>query len=389
MTCKDEGLLQAYIDGELARNERKEMAMHIEQCSDCQSKLNQMKESEDWIRIVMEESFSHPSQPVRIDPEDAWARFQQRLADDGEYEKPEKNKGITPMKRGWDHMKKSTKRWISGVAAAGVLLGAFSIPQVQAAASEWLSVFRLSQVEYVKVTEQDLQKTQDWLDNQQVGSLDLKGLGKVRTEGNKKDQIQSFDNYSQAEKAGHSLPKLPKGYESEEVAVHLPYTIHFQLNTKNINKLMKTMETGVQLDENLNGKSFNVTIPKYVALRLTDKDSSDSIEYMEGDAPEIKVEKGVDVDQLRKTLLSLPFVPENIKTQLMAMDWQKTLPIPVFEEQGKKVREVNIDGEKGIIQKDGWMSTLLWQKDGKIRVLSIYDKKATKDQLIQLAQQFN
>ncbi|MFC7440210.1 anti-sigma factor [Laceyella putida] len=388
MVCKDQAQLQAYLDGELTRNERKQMALHLEQCPECQALLTEMKELEDWTRINIRESFPHTDSSLVIDGDEAWSRFTGRLeTSESQMKQPILIQKQSAKNGRWKHMKKSTKRWISGVAAAGAVLGSLSIPQVQAAASELLSVFRVDQVEFVKLTEKDLESVERFLESKNVGSLDLKGMGKIRIEGDQKEEgVRHFDSYEQAVKSGEALPKIPADAKAVgEVTVQESRTIHFQLDTDKVNKLLHQLNSGVKLDDKLNGKTFSVEVPKQLDLNLiSDKGE---FQYSITNIPQIQVEKDVDIIKLRQTILSLPFIPENIKSQLVDInDWQHTLPIPVYGERDK-VREVQINGVKGIVVQGpttGW-ETLIWQKDGKIHSLTNYSDQVKMDQLIEMA----
>ncbi|MDR6225597.1 anti-sigma factor family protein [Desmospora profundinema] len=386
MICNDQGRLQAYLDGELTRSERKQLALHIEQCPECQALLQETKEMEDWVHVAITESLPDPDRSLEIDGDQAWQRFQNLSKRDGRTEAPSEDS----MKWSWKKMKKTQKRWISGIAAAGILAASLTVPQVQAAASELLSVFRMDKVEFVKLTQGDLEEMSNFLENKETGSLDLKGLGKVWTEGEEEESIHHFDNPEKAVKAGHSLPEVPDGYQAvREVTVETPFTVHFRLDTEKINKLLKQLEADVELDKKLNNKTFAVEMPRSVFMNLKNEKSSSEIEYTVAETPQIEVEKEEDVDEIRKAVLSLPFIPENIKTQLLDIeDWKQTLPVPVFEDEGD-VREVSINGAKGVIQEGEWWASLVWQKDGKIHNLSIYGEDVNSKELIQLAKKLN
>ncbi|UWE04271.1 anti-sigma factor family protein [Laceyella sacchari] len=391
MKCLDEGRLQAYLDGEVSRKERKEIAVHLEHCRQCQTLLKEMKTLDDWVRLRLEGSFALPSQPLTIQTDQAWERFNRHLQE-SEAKKPLPHTTQThkKMKWGWKNMKQGTKRWISGIAAAGIIVGSFSIPQVQAAASEFLSIFRVKQVEFVKVTEDDLSQMANWLDERKAGTLDLKGLGKVWTNAGdaKQGQNQTYQTAEQAMKVGHAVPSLPKGYTVIEVNVQQPVTVNLKLNTDAVNKMLRQLQTGVSLDAKLNGKVFALDVPKQVQMQIKDERGA-YIEFAEINPVNLRADKGVDLAELRKALLSLPFLPENIKKQLIDInDFDSTLPVPVFD-RGGKIKEVKINGANGMVQSDQMGSSVFWEKDGKLRVLTNYQTNGDSQQLVRLAQQMN
>ncbi|TCP69208.1 anti-sigma factor family protein [Baia soyae] len=387
MVCKDEMLMQAYLDGELTRDERKQIALHIEKCPECLARMNEMKDLEDWARIHITDSFPRVDEALSIDVDRAWVGVSEQI----EIEEKQMRQPIQiqekSVKGRWTNMKRNTKRWISGVAAAAVVIGGFSIPQVQAAASDLLSVFRVNKVEMVKLTEKDLQDMESFLQNKELGNLDLKGMGKIWTEGEqKKDRDRQYDTYEQAVKKGESLPKKPEGYEVEHINVTDPMKVNFQLNTEKVNKVLKQLGAKVDLESKLNGKTFSVEVPKTTEMTL--KAKNHDFRYMVASTPQLTVDKDVDVAKLRDSILSLPFIPTDLKKQLMAIqDWQNTLPIPVVEGMGKTT-EVQVNGTKGLMMKEErGAAVLLWQKDGKIHTLSVYQNGS--DQLIELAKKLD
>ncbi|SDY13449.1 anti-sigma factor [Thermoactinomyces sp. DSM 45892] len=387
MVCKDEMLMQSYLDGELTRDERKQIALHIEKCPECLAWMNEMKDLEDWTRIHITDSFPQIDEALDIDVDRAWAHVSEQI----EIQEKQMRQPIQMQEKSvrgrWRDMKKNTKRWISGVAAAAVVIGGFSIPQVQAAASELLSAFRVDKVELVKLTEKDLQQMEAFLQNKELGNLDLKGMGKIWTEGEKKkDRHREYDTYEQAVKKEDSLPKKPEGYTVSNINVTDPMKVNFQLNTEKVNKVLKQLDGKVDLENKLNGKTFSIEVPKTTMLTL--RNTNHDFHYMVASTPQLKVDKDVDVAKLRDSILSLPFIPTELKRQLMAIqDWQSTLPIPVVEGMGK-VSEVQVNGVKGtMMEEEDGAAVLLWQRDGKIHTLSVYQNGA--DRLIELAKKLD
>lgn len=377
MSCKDFGEYQAFIDGELSRGQRKQLAQHLKICKECQDAISNMKELDDWIGLNLEGSFSDENTPLEINHQEAWKRFNVQLHEVELQSAKEVN-----MKRWrWSMMNQSTKRWIASIASTAVIIGALCIPQVQTVASEFLSIFRLNKVEFVQLTAEDLSKIKDAIQNKTGERINLKELGKMSVKAEGKGR--SFSTLKQANKAGVILPVLPHKYKLEDqIYVNSSFNVSFQLKTEKVNKLLQQMKSSVTIDQSVNNKVFAVHIPEQVSFTFKDKASTFSFTEME--VPEIRVEKGTDVNELRKVVLSLPFIPNNIKTQLVDLnDWQHTLVIPVLQEK-KKAREVKVNGAKGIIQESEYNSTIMWQKDGKLRTL--WSDKININKLIQIAE---
>jgi hypothetical protein len=391
MRCPDIGFIQSYVDGEVSRDMRKAFATHLEHCSDCRTSLEQSKKLEQWAEMAIQEAFTEPKlSHLSIDADAAWERFEQRLQ--------HRHEPVKTKRKGWINMKKPYKKLLAGTAAAAVLLGSLAIPQVQVAASNFLSIFRMDKVEMIKLTQSDLQEIERWLAENEEGMKEIKGIGKIWVEKQNKDRgTRAFEKIEDAIKAGYALPAIPEGYKAENISVSPSFTLHVQLDTKKANALLHQLKANVQFDEKLNNKPFALTVPEAVRMEFVPANAdvkkahpSARISYTESGAPQMQVPEDVDLNQLRETVLSLPFIPQNVKQQLASIqDWQRTLPIPYITDGKHQTREVTVQGAKGIVYEAENQTFLIWQKDGKLRYMDAYDSKSEKhtDALISLANQ--
>lgn len=390
MKCPNEGFLQSYLDGEIDREARKAFASHLQHCTACRSQMEEMKKLDQWTELALQEALPQPSaHDSYIDTEAAWQRFKKRI---------QPHSTITTKKREGKPMKKPYKKIISGAAAAAIVLGSFTIPQVQAAASNLLSIFRVNQVEMVKLTESDIREIENWMADGENGIKEIKGIGKVWIdEKDTNEQTQRyFDNAEEAKKAGLAIPSAPNGYQFEGVNISPTFKIHAQLDTEKANALLKQVKAKTFFDEKLNNKPFAIAVPEtknyhFISGDKTRKNEQASqLNYGIVGAPEIQVPENVNMDELRNTLLSLPFIPENVKQQLAGIkDWQRTLPIPYVEDSENQMRPVTVQGVKGFAYETERQAFLIWQKEDKIHHLEVYDdkKETSVDALIALANQ--
>ncbi|WP_139488887.1 zf-HC2 domain-containing protein [Brevibacillus dissolubilis] len=389
MTCQEIGFVQAYMDGELSRDERKEFARHLERCPSCQKLVGELDQLEKWTQMAIKESRYDQPSAQEIDTKAAWERFQASLAH------THKGSGAAyetdqHMNRSWNTMKKTYKNWIVGTSAAAVLFGAFSIPQVQAVASDVLSIFRVNQVEFIKLTESDMHDIASWFDNNAAGEQEIKGIGKIWTKEAKNREPQFFDTAEQAKKAGYTLPAVPAGYQGRSFSISQAFTVYAQLDTEKANKLLRQLKADTQFDDKLNGKEFSLTVPQSIGMMLTKADQAPTthISYDVINAPEIQAPKDVDLNSLRDTVLSLPFIPENVKRQLGDIeDWKHTLPIPYMEGNGDHLKEIKINGTQAILYQNEHDASLVWQKDGKLHKLHMNGQSINTNQLIEIAKE--
>lgn len=387
MTCRDDGFIQAYIDGECSGEKARVFAEHLLQCDDCQQRFEKLLELESWTSAAVRESTSASLQSLPVDTEAAWRTFQQKLQGSESHAVPSwANHRSDQTKRSWRNMNKTGKRWVAGASAAAILLGTLAFPQVQAAANQLLSIFRMDKVEFVKLTQEDFQEVERWLQSGEAGEFELKGLGKLWIDEGAKREPQSYDSVEKAVKAGHQVPKLPEGVRVNHIEAMSRFTLNLELNTEKANKLLAQLKVDTRFDDQLNGKQFSLEVPN--ALRIEMADGDTYFNYNVVEAPKLTAPEGVDVGELRSTILALPFIPENVKQQLIDIDdWQHTLPMPFLADGKTKAKEIQLHGSKGLIIEDEYSTSVVWQRDGHIHMLNGHGAKP--EQVLSIAKQLN
>ncbi|MEH7237761.1 hypothetical protein [Bacillus sp. JJ1562] len=282
-------------------------------------------------------------------------------------------------------MKSKTKQLlISGVAAAAIF-SSLAIPQVRVEANQFLSLFRVNEFEMVKLTQSDIREIENWVSENKEGTLDLMGIGKLEM-SETSGEPTFYETYESAVEAGYPVPKLGE-FDIERVRVTPASTITFTLNVEKTNQLLTQLGSEHQFEALLNEKPFSVSI--FEAIQTEYKLNDQSISYRHTKSPEIKVPEGVSIEQLRATLLSLPFIPENVKSQLAGIDnIETTLPIPLVETEGSIMTEVRVGNAPGFVIESENDSYMVWKENGDIQMLFATGKK-TADEFIQLSKQIN
>ncbi|WP_028401617.1 anti-sigma factor family protein [Ectobacillus panaciterrae] len=390
MKCQDIGFIQAYLDGELNRDERKKFIQHLDQCKECQEMLAEASKLNQWEKVTLDDEFTGFSQELPINVEKAWQTFEQNLQKET---MQETNSKESEKKGRWHNMKKSSKRWIAATAAAAVVSISLTVPQVRAGANDFLSIFRVNDVQFVKLTESDLQDIQGWISQLNEGEKEIKGIGKVNIKDNENNKPAHFPSEQQAKEAGYEVPKAPNGYHVANVDVRPSFTIQFEIDTEKANKLLKQLQSKAQFENALNGKPFSIMFPKSVATfyNVTGEENQTSISfsYNVTKAPEISVPADVNMDKLRETVLELPILPENVKTQLAGIqDWKRTLPIPYIGTKNAKASETTVQGVKAFAYDTDHELILIWKKDDKVHIMEGYQnagKHVNLDDFIKLA----
>ncbi|NTU22715.1 zf-HC2 domain-containing protein [Brevibacillus sp. HB1.2] len=389
MKCADTGFIQAFLDGECSSKESEQFLLHLDYCETCRTQLDELSALDSWTREKMEHAFSETSD-VKVNTEAAWQRFSQSIekTPDTYAQDRQMITNRATIRRSWNQMNKQTKRWVTGASAAAVLAVSLSFPQVQAAANDFLSIFRMDKVEFVKVTQEDLRELEQWIANGNVGEMELNGIGKIWIDENDQEKLEQrsyyYNNKESAEKAGVKLPQLPQDVTVDSVNVNSPYTMHMEIDADRANKLLGQLQVEARFDEKLSGKRFSLKIPQMQNVWMTA--GKESYGYSVVDAPELTAPEGVDLAQLRETLLALPFIPDQVKKQMISIeDWQHTLPVPYMADGESKMKEVKVNGQNGMLITGEYNTHLMWQQDGQIHMLEGSEKNA--DRLLDFAKQ--
>ncbi|OUQ88271.1 hypothetical protein B5G50_11625 [Brevibacillus brevis] len=389
MKCADTGFIQAFLDGECSSKESKQFLLHLEYCETCRTQLDELSALDSWTREKMEHAFSETN-GGKVNTEAAWQRFSQSIEKTTDTYAQERQMitNRATIRRSWNQMNKQTKRWVTGASAAAVLAVSLSFPQVQAAANDFLSIFRMDKVEFVKVTQEDLKEVEQWIANGNVGEMELKGIGKIWIDENDQEKLEQRNHYynskEAAVKAGVKLPELPKDVTVDSVDVNSPYTMYMEIDADRANKLLAQLQVEARFDEKLSGKRFSLKIPQMQQVRMLV--GKDNISYFVVGAPELSAPEGVDLAQLRETILALPFIPDQVKKQMISIeDWQHTLPVPYMADGESKMKEVKVNGQNGMLITGKYNAHLMWQQDGQIHMLEGSEKNA--DGLLDFANQ--
>jgi anti-sigma factor RsiW len=400
MTCRYSDWIPAYIDGELSRDERKTFFGHLDGCRECRQTLFEQKKLHESLEHMFQTTFDTAAQIElsEADIDAAWERFEsrrrnaetERFLQDNELEDVPVQQVNHLNKGSWANRMKRYKTIIAGTAAVLILGSSLTIPQVKAAANDFLSIFRVQNIAMVKLTDKDIRDVQNWLSSDAAGKMSLRGLGTIQVSNH---ETKHFDSPEDAKQGGYQVAAVPDGYRIDTIDVQPNYQMTLNLDTEKANALLKELGSNVTFDESLNHKQFSITFPQTVTTQYTS--SSSRISYTVMDAPNVNVPSGVDLDKLRSTILQLPFMPDHVRQQLVSIkDWKTTIPFPYIEHESAS-EQVTVNGASGIYVADrnAGNAYLMWEKDGQIHQLSYYrlskDTIDMKKELLNIAQLYS
>lgn len=361
MVCYNTGALQTYLEGEVNADEKARIEQHLAACRLCREKCVEIKENQAFTNGMLA-GYMRLLGRSEVDTGAAWDRFE------GEYVHRLKGKQKSAYARKGVFTMLSKYR--AAATAAAIVLAiavSFSFGSVRTAASELLTIFRVEKVKTVNITPADLAGIEKAM-REGVGQVDIDNFGKLEFAGKQKTEKTTMEEASVAVDFTIKLPASLAGYSSPELYVNSGGSLDFTLDTVNTNKFLQSFGSEKLLPDELNGKTFTVKMPAQITAEYHGAGDSRII-IGQGRSPEL-IAPGSDVLAIRDALLAIPFLPDNLRSQLASInDWQHTFIVPSIEGSS---REVKVAGTEGVFisQPDGLeaggASGLIWQKGGVV-----------------------
>lgn len=369
--CYSEGSLQALLDGQVTRDEKRRMEEHLQTCQACRETLKRLQEAQEFASGTLGAYLDAGEDNTAGEPakDAAWGRVSARLSlDDSPLEQRD---------AWWMEVMRVFKRSRALTAAAATVMAlaiALSFGPVRATASRFLSIFRVSRFETVNVSPADLNRVEQAL-RDGSGSVDVGNLGKLEVHSNGRSGMISVEQAKQAVDFQVRLPSAgPNGYELQGVSSQAGGTVSLTLDVNKANQALKSIGATTMLPADLDGQTFSVRMPVVIDAQYGSASStSDAIHFLQARSPELDVPGNSTPNAVKDAVLSLPFVPDSVKKQVASIgDWQHTFLVPNI--QGS-TQEVTVDGSQGVYmtapaQLQGQMpdvkNALVWEKNGVV-----------------------
>jgi len=340
------GMMQALLDGELNEEKASKLKEHLKECADCQKLYSELKENQDFNQKAFK-SFEGLT-----------------LKRNFKFEK----------KKGLRYMLKKSKKGMAAIAVGLVLAIFIAFPPARAVAEDFLQIFRVNRLETVEITAQDIEEMRNALENAQ-GTVDLKEFGSL-TASNVSYEAKDTTIEEAQKVLGFELKEvrhLPFDLKSKDYTMIEPGEVKFNLNVDKVNSFINSLGGTKLLPQELNGQEFTIEFGGSLTIVYFPADTSSNVIILnETSLPEVTVPEGINAEEVRESVLELPFIPEHLKTQLAAIDnWQETLPIPVPEDA--QIKDTTINGKPAIFcpptpEMDN--SLVAWIEDGILYSLS-------------------
>lgn len=287
----------------------------------------------------------------------------------------------------WQKMLKRRYRPIwATLAVIMVLAISFSFPQVRAAATSFLGLFRVEQIEAVEIgiSLDDLSGEME----AQFMAIDNVIGDQIVVE--QSAESQEVDSLLAAESLAGFDARIPTELESQtqRVVFQPEANISFTIDRDRWQALLDSMGYGqdFNLPEAADGAEVRFNVPNAIVTGFGDCEVNQAKDMqgaetlgnctvlLQTQQPTIEAPPGIDINQAGQVMLQiLGMSPEEAEAFSNRVDWATTLVVPV--PQGADYRDVLVDGVEGVLLEDTYAGgkarfTLLWVKDGMFYALT-------------------
>jgi hypothetical protein len=266
-------------------------------------------------------------------------------------------------------MKKKVSRWVAGAAGVAALVGLLAIPQVQALASEFLSIFRVEKFVLVGVSEERMEQIQA-----AVGEGTQFGEHETISGGEEPQEAASLDEA--ASLAGFSPLQADASFgDPSGIMVSSTSVVRYRPDVAAIREVFSALNLDPEIiPANIDGQPFDITIP--AGVMATYGKGNKVIAVSQVPSPTLSVPDGVDSQKLGEAMLQLLGMSADDAARMsQSIDWTSTLVVPV--PQGlDSIREVTVRGTTALLYEGSGSpdkknkknaqgsSTVVWQSDG-------------------------
>jgi anti-sigma factor RsiW len=352
ITCPSDPVVREYLDGELNPERALSIKEHLDHCEPCRSRLEAFRDNDRFVREILAQI--EEVQPDSEGTEQAWTRLHTSINAEN--------------KRRSLNLTNKYRRWAIAAVVTLCLAGAMSFHDVRSAVADFLTVFRAEKIQTISITPHDMAQLDQAISNG-IGKVDIKEFGTIEMQGREQHLAGiTLDKARAAADFTIAAPQL-SGYNEPTANLDQSPRMDLTLNVNKINGLITNLGGVKLLPAELAGKTFTLDIHPLVTLNYQSSEGLAPIALAETRSPELSVPGGVNVDEVRDALLSLPFWPDNIKQQLEGIkDWRHTLIVPASD----NTTAVTVSGQPGVYMRlnDQGSAMLFWAKDGIVYSLS-------------------
>ena len=371
MGCYEDHVLLAYLDGEL-KSEGMAVESHLQQCEQCQARLRALADDEQYVEGVLSEHLEEIELGNNF-KEESWIRLKFQL-----------NAGRRPKAKSKLSGISRSQRRLAAAAVVLLLIGGFSLGSVRGVVADLLSVFRVDRIETIAISPQEMDQIDEAV-RKGIGRIEIDNLGTFRVDG--KGETVWDGSLAEAQKKldFRIIKPALEGYGEPQVRIKEYPSQSLTLNVPGINEMIRSLGGTKLLPRELDKQTITLSAPPQMFLNYQSPGLF-PVSIVQMKSPQLVVPGNVKVEEVRDTLLSLPFWPEGIRQQLAGInDWRNTMVIPTTAD----IQPVTVRGYQGVIwsahepSPDAASTTVLWSENGVIYSVSA---PLAREQVLEIAE---
>jgi hypothetical protein len=390
MTCMDDGMLRARLDGELTGTELAEVNQHLSSCADCRTRLETLSTEMARTQGLMANLVSVEDMPVN--PAVAYARFTSQF-------------GNATAKRSWiSRIFAPAWRPAWGLAAAAVVIAVFTgVNPARTWAQRILAMLRVKKIAVVTIDPTTLMNNATGPDSRPYKLMNqfIADSVVVTIDPGKPNIVPSTAKAAQL--AGFPIRTISTLGAPQNIEVNGETAFQMTINRERIQTLLDEVgRSDVRIPESANGALIAVHIPKTVVSmygdcpvrgsfrnanpqsradalaerkmeRTANLNTNNCTFLVQAPSPTVSVPPDLNMSDIAEAALELAgMTPAEAHSFCQTVDWSSTLVVPIPRNSSSS-EKVTVEGVEGTLitetLQQGNRYSLLWIKNGVIHSL--------------------
>ncbi len=362
MTCMDDGILRARLDGELSDTELAETNQHLASCGDCHARFEKLGAETARTGDLLT-TLATPANDSTVSPEVAYAHFRSQHANSDQ----PRTHWITRL---------FAPRWRPawGVAATVIVVAMFvGVNPMSTWAQRVLAMLRVEKIAVVTIEPRTL------MGNDEPNSRPYKLINQfiadnvvVTMDPGKPNVVASVTDAAQL--TGYPIRTLGSLGAPQNILVHGETAFQMNLNRDRIEALLDEVgRSDIHIPESANGALIAVHIPKVAISTYGDCriHNADNCTYLaQAPSPTVSVPPDLNMSEIAEAALELAGMSSGeAHSFCQTVDWSSTLVVPI-PRNTSSYETVTVDGVEGTLITEalpqGNQYSLLWVKNGVI-----------------------
>ncbi|HEV7219623.1 MAG TPA: zf-HC2 domain-containing protein [Terriglobales bacterium] len=364
MTCIDDGILRARLDGELSDTELAETNQHLASCADCHARFEKL--SADTTRTGdLLTTLAGTTSDSTVSPEVAYSHFRSQHAN------ADQPHWITRL---------FVPRWRPawGLAATAVIVALFvGVNPMSTWAQRVLAMLRVQKIAVVTIEPRTL------MNNDEPNSRPYKLIDQfiannvvVTMDPGKPSMVANVTDAAQL--TGYPIRTIESLGAPQNILVHGETAFQMNLNRDRIEALLDEVgRSDIHIPESANGALIAVHIPKVAISMYGDcrTHNADNCTYLaQAPSPTVSVPPDLNMSEIAEAALELAGMSSSeAHSFCQTVDWSSTLVVPI-PRNTSSYETVTVDGVEGTLITEtlpqGNRYSLLWVKNGVIQSLT-------------------